>query len=234
MNTGEFAKLCQTEKRTLFHYDEIGLLKPAEVLDNGYRVYEEEQQETMDMIRILQAAGYSLKEISGIIRQDTKSRRDCFFRSRDKLAEQIRRLEDMKEYVERKEKLLEDYQQFKKQKHKWRKEKAELSYSSHPVDKKHHFFSFLNDGSDDGILIKEDGETELFHPDQNGIRKQGKALFFFLEVPSRDPDLEMMIEKRMKEADFKGEHMYYMHSLPHLLTDQNGKTVLSVLVFEKI
>ena len=38
-STGEFAKLCKVHKKTLFHYDEIGLFKPEKVMDNGYRYY---------------------------------------------------------------------------------------------------------------------------------------------------------------------------------------------------
>ena len=28
LTTGEFAKICNVKKHTLFHYDDIGLLKP--------------------------------------------------------------------------------------------------------------------------------------------------------------------------------------------------------------
>ena len=37
--TGQFAELCGVKKQTLFHYDDIGLLVPALVEDNGYRRY---------------------------------------------------------------------------------------------------------------------------------------------------------------------------------------------------
>ena len=33
--TGEFAKLCNVRKDTLFYYDEIGLLKPEIIQDNA-------------------------------------------------------------------------------------------------------------------------------------------------------------------------------------------------------
>ena len=33
--SGAFAKLCNTTKDTLFHYDDIGILKPAQVSSNG-------------------------------------------------------------------------------------------------------------------------------------------------------------------------------------------------------
>lgn len=41
--TGEFAGLCNIRKDTLFYYDEIGLLKPEIIQDNGYRYYSANQ-----------------------------------------------------------------------------------------------------------------------------------------------------------------------------------------------
>lgn len=61
--TGEFAKLCHTTKETLFHYDEIGLLKPAMVNNNGYRYYLSQQYFEFDFIKVLQESHMSLKEI---------------------------------------------------------------------------------------------------------------------------------------------------------------------------
>ena len=43
IKTGDFAKLCGTNKRTLFHYDEIGLFSPAYTDEKGYRFYSETQ-----------------------------------------------------------------------------------------------------------------------------------------------------------------------------------------------
>ena len=36
LTTGEFAKICNVKKHTLFHYDDIGLLKPDYYDKNGY------------------------------------------------------------------------------------------------------------------------------------------------------------------------------------------------------
>lgn len=41
--TGEFARLCNIRKDTLFYYDEIDLLKPEIIQDNGYRYYSANQ-----------------------------------------------------------------------------------------------------------------------------------------------------------------------------------------------
>lgn len=62
-STGEFATLCGTTKDTLFHYDELGLLKPVHIKDNGYRYYSLEQIYLFDLIRVLKNSGCALIEI---------------------------------------------------------------------------------------------------------------------------------------------------------------------------
>lgn len=61
--TSEIAKTCGVTKHTLFHYDEIGLLKPEFVNDKGYRFYSVKQCYTLDIINVLKKAGSSLQEI---------------------------------------------------------------------------------------------------------------------------------------------------------------------------
>ena len=72
--TGEFAKLCGTTKDTLFHYDDIGLLKPAKVAPNGYRYYAVNQAYLFDMISLLKEVGMNLSEIKNYMdRRDTNT-----------------------------------------------------------------------------------------------------------------------------------------------------------------
>ena len=66
-STGEFAKLCDINKKTLFHYDNIDLLKPEKVESNGYRYYSEYQLEMFKVIATLKDVGMSLKEIKHYI-----------------------------------------------------------------------------------------------------------------------------------------------------------------------
>ncbi|WP_150271269.1 MerR family transcriptional regulator [Paenibacillus tepidiphilus] len=61
--TSELAKTCGVTKHTLFHYDDIGLLKPAYVNSKGYRYYSLQQCYTLDIINVLKKAGSSLQEI---------------------------------------------------------------------------------------------------------------------------------------------------------------------------
>ena len=66
-STGEFAKLCNVNKKTLFHYDEIGLFKPEIVKENGYRYYSIYRLEIFDMIYTLRDLGVPLKEIKSFM-----------------------------------------------------------------------------------------------------------------------------------------------------------------------
>ena len=68
LTTGEFAKLCGTTKGTLFHYDELNLLKPKFVSENGYRYYGSEQFLLFDLISVLKETGTPLKEISELLK----------------------------------------------------------------------------------------------------------------------------------------------------------------------
>jgi DNA-binding transcriptional MerR regulator len=62
---GDFSQLGQVSVRTLRLYDEIGLLKPAEVDDfTDYRYYSLEQLPRLNRIVALKDLGFSLKEIS--------------------------------------------------------------------------------------------------------------------------------------------------------------------------
>jgi DNA-binding transcriptional MerR regulator len=65
--TSEFAKICGVTKHTLFHYDEIGLLKPEYTNAKGYRYYGVQQTYVLDVIHVLKKAGSSLQEIKSFI-----------------------------------------------------------------------------------------------------------------------------------------------------------------------
>lgn len=63
LTTGEFAKLCGTTKETLFHYDKIGILKPANLGENRYRYYTPAQFFDYDLIQMMKYTGSSLSDI---------------------------------------------------------------------------------------------------------------------------------------------------------------------------
>lgn len=61
--TGEFARICGVKKQTLFHYDEIGIFRPAITGENGYRYYSYTQIETFQVLMALRDLNVPLKEI---------------------------------------------------------------------------------------------------------------------------------------------------------------------------
>lgn len=67
IKTGDFARLCGTNKRTLIHYDEIGLFKPAYTDDRGYRYYSESQFDVFFTINCLSKLGMPLREIGAFL-----------------------------------------------------------------------------------------------------------------------------------------------------------------------
>lgn len=73
--TGQFADLCGVKKQTLFHYDDINLLKPIRVDDNGYRYYSHDQYQTFLLISCLKEAGMSLSEIRDYLNEEDNDKR---------------------------------------------------------------------------------------------------------------------------------------------------------------
>lgn len=63
LSTGEFAQLCNVSRELLVHYDKIGLLKPQEIAENGYRYYSLRQLYLFDAIKFFMDTGMSMKEI---------------------------------------------------------------------------------------------------------------------------------------------------------------------------
>lgn len=63
MKSGEFARLCDTTKNTLIHYDELGLLHPSSRGVNGYRDYSMADLARFSIIRAMTQAGFSLAEV---------------------------------------------------------------------------------------------------------------------------------------------------------------------------
>ena len=58
---GAFSKLCRVTVKTLRHYEELGLLIPAEIDEwTGYRYYEVSQFQRMGLIVHLKRLGLSL------------------------------------------------------------------------------------------------------------------------------------------------------------------------------
>ena len=67
MTVKQLAKKCGVSVRTLHHYDAIGLLKPAQVTEAGYRLYDDSALERLYFILLFRELGFALKDIRGIL-----------------------------------------------------------------------------------------------------------------------------------------------------------------------
>lgn len=67
LKIGEFSKRSGVTVKTLLHYDKIGLLKPSQKTDAGYRVYCDEDFLKLQQIVTLKFIGLSLDEIKQLL-----------------------------------------------------------------------------------------------------------------------------------------------------------------------
>ena len=63
----QIAKQTGVSVRTLHHYDSIGLLKPTEITEAGYRLYDADALERLYLIIVYRELGFSLKKIAEIL-----------------------------------------------------------------------------------------------------------------------------------------------------------------------
>ncbi|ADI13877.1 MerR family transcriptional regulator [Truepera radiovictrix] len=71
---GDFAKLTRVSVKTLHHYDDIGLFKPAYVDPaTGYRFYSFEQLPRLNRILVLKALGFSLEQVAKLLEEALSS-----------------------------------------------------------------------------------------------------------------------------------------------------------------
>ncbi|GHO58362.1 MerR family transcriptional regulator [Ktedonobacter robiniae] len=71
LKIGDFSKLSLVTIKTLRHYDEIGLLKPAQVdASTGYRYYSTSQLTRLNRIKALKDMGLDLQQIAQLLKQE--------------------------------------------------------------------------------------------------------------------------------------------------------------------
>ncbi len=92
----QLADLARVSIRTLHHYDEIGLLKPACLGDNGYRYYEKPQFYRLQQVLLYREFGLALDEIKSVLDAPERDGARTLRRHRERLAQ---RLEQQKQLL---------------------------------------------------------------------------------------------------------------------------------------
>lgn len=110
-STGEFAELCGVNKKTLFHYDNIDLLKPEKISSNGYRYYSSAQLEIFSVISILKDLEMPLREIKTFINARTPDKSvELFNKEKSIVEEKINHLKRVQKLLDVKLKIINQAQ----------------------------------------------------------------------------------------------------------------------------
>ncbi len=89
------AQLSGVTIRTLRFYDEIGLLKPAYVADNGYRYYDNNQLLLLQQILFFRELGFELKAIQEILQQSDFDKHKTLIAHKQLLHAKIERMHEL-------------------------------------------------------------------------------------------------------------------------------------------
>ncbi|MGM7634956.1 MerR family transcriptional regulator [Bacillus sp. Hm123] len=95
MRVKEVSDLVGVSVRTLHHYDEIGLLVPDEVTEAGYRVYSNDNLETLQQILFFRELDFPLKKIKEVINSPSFDREEALRLHRKMLLEKRQRIDQM-------------------------------------------------------------------------------------------------------------------------------------------
>jgi DNA-binding transcriptional MerR regulator len=71
LSISEFARRTRLSLKALRLYDQLGLLKPAEVASNGYRIYRESQLETARLVLLLRRLDMPLDVVKDVVSAPT-------------------------------------------------------------------------------------------------------------------------------------------------------------------
>ena len=91
----QLAELAGVSVRTLRYYDEIGLLPPAYVGENGYRYYETAQVDQLQQIRLYRAMQVPLAEIKPLLTQSPAQTVTALKHQYQQLLAQRQQLDDL-------------------------------------------------------------------------------------------------------------------------------------------
>lgn len=100
LRSGEFATLCGTTKDTLRHYEAMGLLAPAAVAANGYKLYGPAQATDFLIISSLAEAGMPLARIGALLAGNERELADAMSERATAIAKQIAELERKRALLE--------------------------------------------------------------------------------------------------------------------------------------
>ena len=101
MRISEVAKLTGITVRTLHYYDEIGLLKPSEITEAGYRLYSREDLEILQQILFFRELDFPLSQIKEIMNNPNCDKEEALKKQKELLIQQRQRIEGLIKLIEK-------------------------------------------------------------------------------------------------------------------------------------
>lgn len=95
MKISEVAKLTGITVRTLHYYDEIGLLKPSEITESGYRLYSKDSLETLQQILFFRELDFPLNEIKEIMINLNYDKMEALNKQKELLVKKRQRIDSL-------------------------------------------------------------------------------------------------------------------------------------------
>ena len=98
LTIGQVAKRAGLTVRTLHHYDDVGLVRPSDRSDAGYRLYGPDALRRLEKVLVLRQLGFSLEQISTVLDDPAWTRTRVL---RTRLAALDREIEDQRRVRDR-------------------------------------------------------------------------------------------------------------------------------------
>lgn len=97
---GQAAQILGVSVRTLRHYDQIGLVRPAEIAENGYRYYDQASMALLQQVLFYRELGLTLSDIKPLLQASENRRREALERHRKLLELKKQQLEGLLQLVD--------------------------------------------------------------------------------------------------------------------------------------
>ncbi|WP_411682879.1 MerR family transcriptional regulator [Clostridium thailandense] len=105
LSIGAFSKVSSIARKNLIYYDDIGILKPEFVKENGYRYYSYDQLNEVNVIMTLKDLGIPLKEIKNYMENvSPENFINLISDQKQKILEELNRLNQMNYIIEQRTK----------------------------------------------------------------------------------------------------------------------------------
>lgn len=104
MHIGEVAARTELSLRSLRHWEEVGLLTPSGRSEGGFRLYTQDDVETILVIRRMKPLGFSIEQMKAVM-SDIQVLRDPAFTRAERESSRLRLAAVRQEAAERRDKL---------------------------------------------------------------------------------------------------------------------------------